>query len=88
MKFTDMIKVKSKETKNSEVSLDKKQLIFEANSEPEDVLRNNKIKIKLVTDTAFGKQIDLFKEPDKEEIQKILKGFNIKFKGKSVFIVY
>ena len=88
MKFIDMIKEKSKEIKNSEVSLDKKQLIFEANSEPEDILRNNKIKIKLVTDTAFGKQIDLFKEPNKEEIEKILKDFNIKFKGKSVFIVY
>lgn len=54
---------------------------------PEDLLRNAGMKIKLVTPTAFGTQIDLYKRPDKKEIETILADYNVKFKNRSVFIV-
>lgn len=91
MKFTEMMK--SKEYKKIKKPLDSEELkelneINEAKESPEDLLRKNKIKIKLIQDTAFGKQIDLFKMPDEKEIKEILKDFQIKLKGKSIFIVY
>lgn len=54
---------------------------------PEEVLRGAKFKIKLITPTAFGTQIDFAKKYPEEEIEKVLTGFNIKIKDKSVFIV-
>lgn len=54
---------------------------------PEDLLRGNGIKIRLVTPTTFGTQIDFAKKYDDNEIKEILKDFTLKFKGNSVFIV-
>jgi hypothetical protein len=54
---------------------------------PEEVLRGAGFKIKLITPTSFGTQIDFAKQYDPKEIENILIGFNIKLKNKSVFIV-
>lgn len=54
---------------------------------PEDILRSAGFKIKLVTPTSFGTQIDFAKQYDDAAIEKALIDFNIKIKNKSVFIV-
>jgi hypothetical protein len=56
-------------------------------TKPEEVLRRAGFKIKLVTPTSFGTQIDFAKQYDPKEIENALKGFTIKLKNKSVFIV-
>lgn len=59
----------------------------EADKRAEDVLRSNGFKIRLVTPTAFGTQIDFAKQYEEKDLQTALKDYNIKIKGKSVFIV-
>ena len=54
---------------------------------PEELLRSNSFKIKLVTKTAFGKQIDFAKKYSDEEIKKVLSDYKIKIKDKSIFII-
>ncbi len=53
----------------------------------EDVLRTNGYKIRLITPTSFGTQIDFAKLYNPDEIKKVLSNFQIKIKDKSVFIV-
>ena len=55
--------------------------------EPEEILRRNDFKIKLVINTLFGKQIDFAKKYDMEKVKEVLQGFNIKLRDKSVFIL-
>lgn len=46
-------------------------------------------KIKMVIYTAFGIQIDFLKSIEKDEILNIIDPkFNVKFKGKSIFIEF
>ena len=54
---------------------------------PEEILRKEGYKIKLITGTAFGTQISLSKKYDQDKIKEILKNFTIKFKGNELFIV-
>ena len=54
---------------------------------PEDVIRGAGFKIKLVTRTSFGTQVDLAKKYNPDDVSKALEGFNIKIKGQSIFIV-
>ena len=54
---------------------------------PEELLRSNSFKIKLVTPTTFGKQIDFAKKYSDEEIKKVLSDYKIKIKDKSIFII-
>ena len=61
--------------------------VNEKEKTPEEILRGAGFKIRLITKTAFGTQIDLAKSYDEEEISKILSGFNIKIKDKSIFVV-
>lgn len=61
--------------------------VNEEEKKPDEVLRGNGIKIKMITPTSFGTQIDLAKSYDEEEIKELLKDFTIKIKGKSIFIV-
>lgn len=53
----------------------------------EDILRSTGYKIKLITPTAFGTQIDLAKQYSEDEINDVLSDFEIRVKGKSVFVV-
>lgn len=53
----------------------------------EDILRSAGYKIKLITPTAFGTQIDLAKQYSEDEINDVLSDFEIRVKGKSVFVV-
>jgi len=90
MKFTDMLKSTENEVpKKNDVITEKviQDEIVEKEKEPEEILRGNGFKIKLVTGTAFGKQIDFAKKYDEDEIKEVLKDYTVKFKGKSVFIV-
>jgi len=56
-------------------------------SEAAEILRDNGFKLKLVTPTLFGIQIDFAKHYDEEELTVVLKDFTLKFKNKSVFII-
>lgn len=56
-------------------------------SEVQKILRAHGYKIKLVTDTSFGTQIDLAKKYPESELKKLLKGYDLKFKGKALFVM-
>lgn len=62
--------------------------LIEKEKKPEEVLRQNDIKIKLITRTAFGIQIDLAKAYEEEKIKQVLSDFNVKIRDKSIFIVF
>jgi hypothetical protein len=71
-----------------QVKLPQELKIHEAQGKkPEELLRNKGFKIKLVTPTSFGTQIELSKKYEDAEVKELLKDFTIKIKGKSVFIV-
>lgn len=57
------------------------------NKDALELLRTNNVKVRLVTPTSFGTQIDFAKKYDKEVIQEILKDYTIKIKNKSVFVI-
>lgn len=67
-------------------SVEQVEKVHEA-QKPEEVLRGAGYKIKLVTPTSFGTQIDFAKSYNPKDIESVLSGFNLKIKGKSVFIV-
>ena len=100
MKFTDILRtdapgytstVPSSTTSSStsaSSALNTKKPLDEAIAQsPEDLLRAAGFKIKLVTSTSFGTQIDLAKHYDPVEITDVLNEFKIKIKGQSIFIV-
>jgi len=64
--------------------------IFEkkGSEKPEDILRMSGYRIKLITPTSFGTQITFAKGYVMEDIEKLLKNFNVKFKGdRDIFII-
>lgn len=61
--------------------------VHEETQKPEEILRGANIKIRMITPTAFGTQIDLAKNYEDEHIKEVLKDFTVKIKGKSIFIV-
>lgn len=66
----------------------KETVIIESEkNDAEELLRSWGFKIKLVTKTAFGTQIDFAKRYENEKVEEILKDFDIKIKEKSVFII-
>jgi len=65
----------------------KEAIVLVEEKKPEELLRRADLKIKLVTPTSFGTQIEFAKQYSKEDIEKVLKDFNIKIKNKSVFII-
>lgn len=89
MKFTDLIKEFNDENTEHAASNIKinEETIQEEEKKPEEILRGAGIKIKLVTPTSFGTQIDLAKSYDENEIKDLLKDYTIKLKNKSIFIV-
>lgn len=88
MNFSDLLKPQIDEPDEQESMDSELKDINEASSSPEDILRDGGFKIKLVTPTSFGVQIDLAKKYEEKSLQTILKDYNIKIKDKSVFIVY
>ena len=87
MRFTDLLNTNTKQENIEESFVEQKPSIVESNEKPEELLRKAGFKIKLVTKTSFGVQIDFAKMYEKEDIEKTLKDFNIKIKDKSVFVV-
>jgi len=100
MSFKDLLKEKenSNDVDTKNLAVDKTiaksedgnghfELSEKKEKKPEEILRSAGIKIKLVTPTSFGTQIDFAKKYDDEEIEEVLKDFSIKIKNKSVFIV-
>lgn len=93
MSFVDMFKVNKKLNKEIDEHLssykckDKTILVEAETKKPEEILRGNGYKIKLVTPTGFGTQIDFARKYDEEEITQLLSAFKIKVKGNSIFIV-
>lgn len=87
MSFIEVLKQRTQKVSKTIIA----EAIVEVNEvqqlEPEKLLRDAGFKIKLITPTSFGTQIDFAKEYDSKEIENILKNFSIKFKNKSVFIV-
>lgn len=90
MSFVDLLKndqPKAKIDQPKATLVETETRLGEEAQKPEEVLRGAGYKIKLVTPTSFGTQIDFAKSYDPEAIKKVLKDFSIKIKGKSVFIV-
>ena len=87
MSFVGLLKNEKVEAKHETAIVEAQKQIDEAQKKPEEVLRGAGYKIKLVTPTSFGTQIDFAKKYDPEEIEKLLKDFTVKIKNKSVFIV-
>jgi hypothetical protein len=52
----------------------------------EEILRDNKIKIKNRILTDFGTQFELFKKPNKDDLKKLFKADNLYIKGNFIFI--
>jgi hypothetical protein len=89
MNFTELLKNENNKTieaKFESAIVESENKIDEA-KKPEEVLRGAGYKIKLVTPTSFGTQIDFAKKYNEDEIKDLLKDFTIKIKNKSVFIV-
>ena len=93
MKFTDILHTDgvagyASSSTSARSALNTKKPLDEAIPQsPEDLLRAAGFKIKLVTSTSFGTQIDLAKHYDPVEITDVLNEFKIKIKGQSIFIV-
>ena len=93
MKFTDILRTDdvagyaSSSTSARSALNTKKPLDETIAQSPEHLLRAAGFKIKLVTSTSFGTQIDLAKHYDPVEIADVLNEFKIKIKGQSIFIV-
>ena len=97
MKFTDILHTdgvagyassSSSSSTSVRIALNTKKPLDETIAQsPEDLLRAAGFKIKLVTSTSFGTQIDLAKQYDPVEITAALNEFKIKIKGQSIFIV-
>jgi hypothetical protein len=91
MKFTDILRNDDTDSATDEHSAlgTKKHSVLDEEivQSPEDLLRAAGFKIKLVTSTSFGTQIDLAKHYDPVEITDVLSEFKIKIKGQSIFIV-
>lgn len=87
MSFIDVLKQRTQKVSKTVIA----EAIVAVNEvqqlEPEKILRDAGFKIKLITPTSFGTQIDFAKEYNAKEIENVLKDFNIKLKNKSVFIV-
>ena len=94
MKFTDILRGDTVDrtipvtSEHSALDTKKHRVLNETIAQsPEDLLRSAGFKIKLVTATSFGTQIDLAKHYDPDEITNVLAEFKIKIKGQSIFIV-
>jgi hypothetical protein len=90
MSFLEILKNgKDKESfEQPQGSICESEITVEAKEKkPEEILRGAGYKIRLVTPTSFGTQIDFAKKYDEKEIEDLLKDFTIKIKGKSAFIV-
>lgn len=94
MKFTDILRGDTVDrtipvtSEHSALDTKKPEGLDEAITQsPEDLLRAAGFKIKLVTSTSFGTQIDLAKHYDPAQITDVLPEFKIKIKGPSIFIV-
>jgi hypothetical protein len=64
--------------------------INEAKEEPksaEEILRNENIKVKNRILTDFGTQFELFKKPNKDDLEKLFKKDNLRIKGNFIFIL-
>lgn len=87
MSFIGILKSEKVQTVSEQVISEAKIDEAKEKKKPEDVLRGAGFKIRLVTPTSFGTQIDFAKSYDPNAIKDVLSGFSIKIKGKSVFIV-
>lgn len=87
MGFLSLLKNSNVQHKEEPKKITKPQPVVTEAKGAADVLRSAGYKIKLVTPTSFGTQIDFAKLYDPSELEKVLSGFQIKIKDKSVFIV-
>jgi hypothetical protein len=87
MKFTEMLKSNAERIQESKETTKSAKTKIQEAKKPEEILRGNGYKIKLVTPTSFGTQIDFAKKYEDSEIEELLTDFTIKIKNNSVFIV-
>lgn len=87
MKFTSFLKPINKNDIEEIDQLNEHIIELKEKQDPSEILRSNGFKIKLVTRTSFGTQVDLAKKYNPDDVSKALEGFNIKIKGQSIFIV-
>lgn len=95
MTFLNMLTTESKKVNehseivnHSQKNISPEQNLGETElKKPEEILRNSGYKIKLITPTIFGTQIDFAKKYDSEDLENLLSTFKIKIKGNSIFII-
>ena len=88
MNFSEIFKhIDKNDNKINKEKSESKILTEKESISPEEILRSNGLKIKLITPTSFGVQIDFSKKYDENKIKELLKDFNIKIKNNSIFIV-
>lgn len=87
MKFRDILK-EEKSDKIIEI-LDKKDIIEISLAEAMDAekILRTKFKIKSVHGTKFGTEFIMAKKYDEDEIKNLLTDYQVKFDGKSVFVI-
>lgn len=86
LRFKDYLNIETPAVEATE-KITEKEVKTGTNDNAETVLRKNNYKIKLVTPTKFGTQIDFAKSYDESDVKDLLHNFKIKFDGKSIFIV-
>lgn len=84
---TNEIDNQSRSDEKTVDSPSKSDIMNEAKGRPEEILRRAGFKIRLVTPTSFGTQIDFARIYDSSEIEDVLSDFDIKIKDKSVFVI-
>jgi len=87
MAFLELLKNVNVQSKEKPKKITKSQPVVTEAKDAADVLRSAGFKIRLVTPTSFGTQIDFAKLYNPAELEKTLAGYQIKIKDKSVFIV-
>ena len=89
MSFISLLKSNVKVCNDLPEKIVQKEVITESEEtkKPDSLLRSAGFKIKLINGTSFGTEIVFAKQYDEEKIKDVLKGFNLKFKDKSVFII-
>lgn len=86
MSFTALLKNENQFIEQAIQNINESSIIKEEKT-PNEILRGAGFKIKLITPTSFGTQIDFAKQYNNKDIETVLKDFTIKIKNKSVFIV-
>ena len=84
--FFERLYETSHEIEPGKVKQQEHKIVNETSEDPVDILRSNGFKIKSITPTNFGIEIQLAKSFDKKIVMDLLSSFNINIKKNFIFI--